>query len=709
MVPVIMLHLPVRVLASLAVMTAVTAVALRAEIPATLNINGSTGLIDLPSGESQADSKFTFTSSKIGSVVRGTLTFQFSERLSGSFRFQTWRDWDTLFPNAEETFRNRSMDIRYQILEESQYVPALSVGLLDFTGDGLFASEYIAATKTFGEKLKVTAGIGWGRLGSAGSIGTPFGDRPPLDDNDKGKPNVAQWFRGDMSPFAGVEYKINDRWTFKAEYSTDNYTLEDETRGIFDRDSPFNFGVEYQKSPMFRYGVYSMYGSEIGLALHVILDPKNRLTGGVTGPAPVPVKARPSRSADPEAFESTWVTQPESGAVLRKNLAKRLAVDGIVIENLALTATTAQIRVRGGKIDAGPQVIGRTARAMSHALPASVEVFEIVPVARGMGVSKVTIRRSDLEDLEFAGDNATKLRERVTITDAGPVPANALGYGDLYPKFRWGLKPQLRMSELVKGDLGLLLTGSYDIRPGLVFSGAISKRVFSNVDRDRSPSTSLLQPVRSDRDRYIELGDPGVETLTLAWYARPAPDVYSRVTLGYLELMQAGVSGEVLWKPVDSPLALGVELNYTKQRDTDGGFGFDEYDYDVVTGYVSAYYEFGNGYVGQLDVGRYLAGDVGATMSIDRVFANGWRIGAFATVTDATAEEFGKGAFDKGVRFAIPLNWALGNQGQGTFGQTLRPTTGDGGAKLNVDGRLYNSIRDYHTGVLDPEWGRVWR
>ena len=707
-----MLHLPRRVLASLALTSALCAGGVRAqtpEFPATLNINGMSGLIELPSGESQADSKFTFSGTIIGNVSRGTFSFQFTERLSASFRFQTWRDWNTLFPEDDDLYRDRAMDLRYRILEESQYVPSLTVGLIDFTGQGLFSSEYISATKTFGKKLKVTAGLGWGRLGSAGSIGSPFGDRPELEDSDKGKPNVEQWFRGEVSPFAGVEYKLNDRWTLKAEYSTDDYVLEDETRGLFERDSPFNFGVEYQKNPMFRYGMYSMYGSEIGIAFHIILDPKNRLTGGVMGEAPSPVQARPSRSADPEAFDGGWVTQADSGPILRENLAKRLAVDGIVVENLALTATTAQIRIRNTRIDAGAQAIGRTARAMSHVLPASVEVFEIVPVANGMGASKITMRRSDLEQLEFAGDNATLLRERTTITDAGPVPAYALGDEDLYPKFRWSLRPALRMSELLKGDAGLSLSASYDVRPGLVLTGSVYKRLVSNIDRDVAPSDSLLQPVRTDRDRYSEFGDPAMERLTLAWFARPAPDFFSRLSLGYLERMHAGISGEVLWKPVESKLALGVEVNYSKQRDTDGGFGFDEFDYDVVTGHVSAYYEFGNGYVGQVDVGKYLAGDVGATMSIDRVFVNGWRIGAFATVTDASAAEFGDGAFDKGVRFSIPLNWALGNQSQKSYGATLRPNTGDGGARLDVDGRLYNSIRDYHTGALDPEWGRVWR
>ena len=119
--------------------------------------------------------------------------------------------------------------------------------------------------------------------------------------------------------------------------------------------------------------------------------------------------------------------------------------------------------------------------------------------------------------------------------------------------------------------------------------------------------------MRSDGGLYAEHGDVALERLTLAWFARPGENLYSRVTIGYLERMHAGVSGELLWKPADSKLALGAELNYTKQRDTDGAFGFGEYNYDVVTGHVSAYYDFGNGYLGQLDVGRYLAGDVGAT------------------------------------------------------------------------------------------------
>lgn len=680
-----------------------------AEMAKTLNINGATGLIDMPSGDAQDDATFSFSTSVTGAVTRATISFQITPRLSGAFRFQTWRDWNTLFPADASNFDDRSFDLRYQILTETRYLPSLTIGLQDFTGQGLFSSEYVAVTKTFADRVKVTAGLGWGRLGSHGGIGQPFGSRPPLASGDAGKPNVDQWFRGEAAPFAGIEYRISDHWTLKAEYSSDAYTLEDAERGIIDRDSPFNFGLEYQKGPNVRYGAYALHGTEVGLVFHLILDPKTRATGGVMGAAPVAVNLRPARGADPDAYDGGWVTQPDAGPILRENLAKRLAADGIVVEDIAYAANTVQVRIRNNRIDAGSQAIGRTARALTHVMPASVEIFEIVPVVNGIGASKVTIRRRDLEELEFAADNASLLRDRVSVTDAGPLPDHAIGNETLYPKFNWSLKPALRISEPLKGDVGIRLSASYDIRPGLVLSGSIYKRLFGNVDRSGDPSTSVLPPVRSDGSRYSKFGDPALERLTFAWYARPAAHLYSRVTLGYLERMHAGLSGELLWKPVNSPLALGAELNYSTQRDTDGGLGFGEYDYDVVTGHVSAYYDFGNGFVGELDLGKYLAGDVGATLSLDRVFVNGWRVGAFATVTDVTSTEFGKGGFDKGIRFSIPMNWALGQQGKSSFGTTLRPATGDGGARLDVDGRLYNSIRDYHTDALDPEWGRVWR
>ena len=55
------------------------------------------------------------------------------------------------------------------------------------------------------------------------------------------------------------------------------------------------------------------------------------------------------------------------------------------------------------------------------------------------------------------------------------------------------------------------------------------------------------------------------------------------------------------------------------------------------------------------------------------------------------------------------MNWILGQPSRGEMSTVLRPLQRDGGARVDVEGRLYDSIRDYHLGRLDSQWGRAWR
>jgi Exopolysaccharide biosynthesis protein YbjH len=680
----------------------------RAEMSPTLSFSGVPGIIDMPSGEALKDGGIAVSVAGFGKQTRLTLTFQITPRLSGSFRTSGTRDWNDIIAPApgERAFDNyvdRSFDLRFLAVKESAYLPSLTIGLQDFIGTGLHSAEYIVATKTFADKVKVTAGLGWGRLGSHGAIGAPFGTRPPIDLGQGGKPNYGQWFKGDVAPFAGVEWQVNDRWTFKAEYSSDAYT-EETRRGTFVNKSPFSFGLEYQNRGNLTLGIYALHGSEIGVGFNLIFDPKNRPAGGVLGAAPVPVGLRPTAAE--------FAAAGTDGDAVRTRVSKRLAADGMVVEHLSYTGNTAHLRIRSDVIDAGPQAIGRAARALSHEMPAGVEVFEIIPVVRGMGTSKITVRRSDLEALEHAAANDALLWDRVGITDAGAAPTAGFSDPDFYPKFKWSVTPGVRISGPLVGSAGLRLGATYEMRPGLILSGAVYKSFAKNFDKyepDPNDDLSPLQPVRRDLHDYNVNGDPALERLTLAWYTKPAANLYSRVTFGYLERMHAGVSGEVLWKKPASRLALGLELNYTRQRDTDGGLGFGQYDYGIATGHASAYYDFGKGFLGQLDVGRYLAGDYGATLSLDREFGNGVKIGAFATFTTASAADFGEGSFDKGIRVTVPLTYFFGQPSRNEASRTIRALERDGGARLDVEGRLYESIRDYHVGRLDSQWGRVWR
>lgn len=679
----------------------------------SLNFYGAPGLMDMPSGEAMQDGRLSISSAHFGPVSRTTLSFQITPRLSASFRYQGIRDWDRVIASPWDTYYDRSFDLRYQILTEGKYVPAVTIGLQDFVGTGVLSGEYIAATKNFGDRVKVTAGLGWGRLGSYGDIGTT-GSRPPIAAGEGGEFTLDQWFRGPVAPFAGFEWAVNDKLTFKAEYSSDNYDREAGRRQTFDRESPMNFGLEYRAADDLTLGAYYMYGEEFGVSVHILLNPKQRPMGGVTGPAPAPVKVRPARGADPDAWSPEWVAQAGARETLISNLNKWLEKDGLVIEAMGYDGRTAQVRVRNGRYDAEAQVIGRVARAMTAVMPASVENFEIVPLVRGVPASKVTVRRTDLEALEFTPGAADAMRTRTTVTEPGQPMANLASDPELYPKLSWSFGPYVRTrffdpTSPLRADLGARLSAGYQFNRTLRLEGSVTQKVIGNLDKSNRYSNSVLPKVRSDGLKYDQDGDLRLETLALSWSDYLGNNLWGRVSVGYFEIMHAGVSAEVLWKPVDSKLGLGAEINYTAQRDTDGGLGFDDYDYRTASGHVSAYYEFNDDFHVQLDVGRYLAGDVGATLTLEREFENGWKVGAFATKTNVSAQEFGEGSFDKGIKIEVPITWSLGTPSTKTQSVAIRPVTRDGGARLLVNDRLYETVRDYHASGLDDQWGRFWK
>lgn len=674
----------------------------------SFNQYGVPGLIDTPTAEMAPDATLSFSASNMGDTNRYTLSFQIAPRLSGSFRYSAIHNFASP-ASVDGSYYDRSFDLRYQVLREGRYAPSVVVGLQDFIGTGLYGAEYIVATKTVSPGLKFTGGLGWGRLGSTDSFATT-GNRPAELLGQGGLPTYDRWFRGPVSGFGGVSYSPNARWTFSAEYSTDAYAQET-ADGRFDRKSPWNFGFDYRLRRGAQLSAYYAYGNEVGIQYSMHTGLKTSPVPGGRETAPLPVSVRPRADIQ----DLGWTTDNVTQAQKKQSLAGLLESEGLQFEALKLEPRRATLRMKNGRFGATPQAIGRAARAMSRTMPASVEEFVIVPVVNGMAASGVVMRRSDIEALEHAP--ASAILERTQFRDGYQLAPRA--EQGTYPQFTWSIAPYLSFSIFdpdnpVRADAGIAASATYRIAPNLVLSGTVTKKAGGNLDETTRPNNSKLPLVRTTRPRYSREGDPAISNLTLAYYGRPGPNLYSRVTAGYLESMYAGVSTELLWKPVDSRLALGAELNYVKPRDYNQLFGIRSSDtpngrIPDVNGHISAYYDLGNDYHGQIDVGRYLAGDYGATISIDREFNNGWRVGAYATFTDVAFEDFGEGSFDKGIRISVPMGWALGQPSRNRNDVVIQSLTRDGGARLNVGGRLYEQVRDYHRPVMEKQWGRVWR
>ncbi|HBM40668.1 MAG TPA: YjbH domain-containing protein, partial [Sulfitobacter sp.] len=392
-------------------------------------------------------------------------------------------------------------------------------------------------------------------------------------------------------------------------------------------------------------------------------------------------------------------------------LQRVLAEDGLELQGFTMSGNRATVRVENTRFDNEVQAAGRTARAMAVTLPPAIEEFTVVFLERGVPLNQIVTQRSDLEELQFDYDGAWRSLARARLED-GHDQGREGELADIYPVFDTSIGPYLATSFFdpnspIRADFGVQLKMDYRPRPGLTFGGRFRYPLVGNIDKSFRVSDSVIEPVRSNAIRYAKESELEVNSLTAEYLFRPGKNLFGRVSAGYLEGMFGGVSTEVLWYPMDSRLALGAELNYVKQRDFDMLFGFQ--DYDVVTGHASAYYDLGNGFFGQLDVGRYLAGDYGATFSLDREFNNGFKVGGYFTLTDVSFDDFGEGSFDKGLRFEVPLSWLTGRPSRTKVQQTIKPITRDGGARLAVANRLHGVVRDYRGKELRDSWGRYLR
>ena len=108
-----------------------------------------------------------------------------------------------------------------------------------------------------------------------------------------------------------------------------------------------------------------------------------------------------------------------------------------------------------------------------------------------------------------------------------------------------------------------------------------------------------------------------------------------------------------------------------------------------------------------MHIGKYLARDPGGTFVTSREFDSGVRMGAWVTLTNVPAEEFGEGSFDKGIFVSIPFELFLMKSATGHGRLGFRPLTRDGGQMVHVGTRLYDLTADANLGRVVDDWDRV--
>lgn len=692
--------------------------------PVTLSTSqtdfGGVGLMQMPSGRMAPEGEFNIGASYNNEYHFYNVSLQLMPWFETTIRYTLVQD--SLY-NSDEDFSgdtkytDKGIDFKVRLLEESTWIPETSIGVRDFGGTGLFDGEFVAATKRFGN-LDVTLGMGWGYLGQNGNITNPFCkasdkycSREAGYKGNGGSVDFERWFKGPAAIYGGLEYQTPYQpLRLKIEYDANDYSQDKPVRDPknnhdMTQHTPWNFGVLYGLGDWGDIKLSYERGDTLTLGFNLTTnfntmkaiwrdEPAESYTGSNT------------ESID----EVDWQR-------VNQQLNNNAGYDDakIYANNDSVTIMATQSKYRNED-----EAHKRAALILANNTPEHIQTYRIIETNQSMPLKETTIDSSafksavNYEYVDASSTDATKTSQVTTDAEA-LLNQHSLKYNGL-DKWDYSVAPTLQQSigsaeSFYLYAIGINTAGSVWLTDNVQASGSLYFNLVDNYDQFNyitPPDGTSVPRVRTMFRAYVHENPVRMNNLQLTWFEEYGSGLYSQAYAGYLESMFGGVGSEVLYRPLNSNWALGVDATYIKQRDPDSWFGFYDQDhqdggaygrdYTVVssgvTGFATAYYSpqwsFLKNTLLKVGVGQFLAGDKGTRIDFSKQFDSGVIAGAYASFTDLSAEEFGEGSYTKGFYLSIPFDIMTVKPSKNRAMFNWQPLTRDGGQMLNKEHELYN-------------------
>ncbi len=592
--------------------------------------------------------------------------------------------------SGNQSYKDKAFDLKLRLWQEGFWLPEVAVGSRDLGGTGLFDSEYLVASKAWGP-FDFTLGLGWGYLGSSGTVKNPFCSANDsfchrTGNGEPGAINGSQMFHGPAALFGGVEYQTP--WQplrLKLEYEGNNY--QDDFAGRLEQRSKVNVGAIYRLTNWADFNLSYERGNTFMFGVTVRTN-FNDLRQSHIDEAPPAYQPQPQG----DLLEPTVVASQLSA------LKYNAGLDGprIQTKGSTLYVTGEQSKYRDTR-----EGVDRANRIIMNNLPAGIQTLDVTETRYGM--PQVTTH-TDVASLRQSlvgyplGHEQPLQQTRTAPTE--PVDSEQ-GFFIRPDRLNYSLSPVLNQSvggpeNFYMYQIGVMGNVDYWLTDHLLVGGSVFANVANNYNKfnyNGAPSDSTLPRVRTHIRDYVQ-NNVYVNDLQANYLRYLGGDVYGQVYGGYLETMYGGVGGEVLYRPIDSNWAVGLDANYVKQRDWDNMMQFT--DYSAPTGHLTGYWRpwFSQDVLVKASVGQYLAKDKGVTLDVSKRFDSGVMVGFYATKTNVSAKDYGEGDFTKGFYISIPMDLFTVTPTRGRAMVNWVPLTRDGGQMLGRKYQLYDLTSD---------------
>ncbi|KJY78492.1 WbfB [Vibrio coralliilyticus] len=679
---------------------------------------GGVGLMQMPSGRMAEEGEFNIGVSVNDDYQQYTASIQLMSWLESTVRYT--RVPDLLFSSdpsysGDNLYTDKGIDFKVRLWQEGYWLPETSIGVRDFGGTGLFDGEFVAATKRFGN-LDVTLGLGWGYLGQRGNVTNPFckaSDEYCTRDSDfrgtGGSVDYERWFKGPAAVFGGLEYQTPyTPLRLKLEYDGNDYTQDYPVRSgkPMPQHTPWNVGINYRLGDWGDAKVSYQRGDTITFGINIYTNFNE--------------------------MKATWRDEPKQAATNVDNnnpdwqsAAKQIESNaGFEKNSITLDGDTIIVKGQQKKYRDREEALERTAAILSNHSNDLIRVFKVVEQQDGMDLKETTIDKQKY--LTAANYLSTEAEVKDSFKESEPKNIIKAPVAENKDRWDYGLEPVLKQSiggpeSFYLYSLGISANSNYWLTDNLEFGGSIIFNLVDNYDKfnyiENSPHVRNYSTprVRTMFRAYVHDNPVRLNHLQLTWFEHPFEEVYTQMYGGYLEMMFAGVGGEVLYRPMNKNWAVGFDANLVSQRDPDSWFGTYSEDYffydeascndptpscqayvlsQGTTGHVTGYYmpnwDFLRDTLFKVSAGKFLGGDMGARFDFSKQFKSGVIVGAYATFTDLTAEEYGEGSYNKGFYISIPLDIMTIKPSTSRADISWEPITRDGGQMLKKQYNLFD-------------------
>jgi hypothetical protein len=656
----------------------------------SLMVHGGTGLIQTPTSRMLAEGDLIVSYTDNDQYRFWSATLQLFPWMQSTVRYTDVRTrLYSPFPgfSGNQTLKDKGIDVKFQLLEESFYLPELSVGFRDFGGTGFFESEFIGISKQVGN-FDFHLNMGWGYLGTTGNTSNPFCDvkdsycvRPGGFSGLGGKIDYRRFFKGPASVFGGIEYQTP--WAplrIKLEYEGNNYI--DDRAGSLEQKSSWNIGAAYSWNN-FDFSLNYQRGNTLGFGISYNFNLHNVSQIKVDSP--------------PRALVSKTNDFPIEQVNRTRLIQDLYYQSGFALSNSEFKDDQVTVYGQQTSYSNNDEAIERMGRIMAYELPESVKEYRIVNTVGSIPIVETVIdadlfkAQAKYQTLEPDLASTYKRQNLSQKSIDNYNPKNTAGFFSGIETF-W-IQTFGNPEDFYLYQVGVLINGGYSFNGKSSVAGAIKVNLFENFDKfnfTTDNASSSLPRVRTSAREYVSDREVTMENLFLHWNDRIAPNLYAQAYGGYLETMFGGVGAELLYRPIDSNLAFGFDLNYVQQRSYENDFDF--FDYKVLTGHANIYWQppFLPDTLLTLNIGQYLAKDKGVTVDFAKRFDSGIVVGAYAAFTNVSSEEYGEGSFTKGFYLSIPFDLFSLKPAKGRGRLPWVPIARDGGQALIRPISLYN-------------------